>query len=471
MKYRCFILFFYFDSNILMSWVIIKSSCNLKPNAQTKTGRLSLSELDQIGIITHAPAIFFYKPSLSNGHQEAFTSIITTLKDSLSRVLVPFYPLAGRVHWIGHGRLELHCNAMGIQFLEAESQSKLEDFGDFSEFSKFKNLIPHVDYTIPMHEIPLLFVQVTKFQCGGFSICFHVSHVVIDGQSALHFIAEWARIARGEPLGVRPVFDRKLLRAGDPPISQKLFHHKEFDELPLLLGQSNNYEERRKKTTALSLKLTKAQVEMLKNKANERKSMDNGGGYTRYETLAAHVWRSACKAREHKPEQPTAMGILIDARKRMEPQLPDSYFGNAIHEVIAVSTSGELVSKPLGFACGKIRDAIQNSTSDYMNSAIDFCKNQQDLTKFQDIYTLRGTDEGPSYGNPNLSLVSWLTLPIYGVDFGCGKEIYMGPGSLDCDGDAYLMQSHDSDGSLVLAICLQVAHIKAFQRYFYEDIM
>ncbi|KAF2290781.1 hypothetical protein GH714_015434 [Hevea brasiliensis] len=450
--------------------VSIKSSCNLEPNAKTKPGRLSLSELDQIGIMTHIPTIYFYKPSVSNWLQP-FTSIINVLKDSLSRVLVPFYPLAGRLHWIGHGRLELDCNAMGVTFIEAESQSKLEDFGDFSQFSEYQHLIPHVDYTLPLHEIPLLLVQLTRFHCGGFSISLTLSHVVVDGQSALHFISEWARIARGEPLGTQPFFDRKVLRAGGPPISRTLFHHKEFDELPLLIGQSNNSEERRKKTTASQLKITKAQVEKLKSKANESKSMDNGGGYTRYETLTAHVWRSACKAREHKPEQPTAMGICIDSRKRMQPPLPDGYFGNAILDVIAVSTSGELVSKPLGFASSKIRDAIQNVTSEYINSAIDFCKNQQDLTKFQDIYALRGTDEGPFYGNPNLELVSWLTLPIYGLDFGWGKEIYMGLGSVDFDGDAFLVPSHDSDGSLVLAICLQADHIKAFEKYFYEDII
>ncbi|KAJ9147051.1 hypothetical protein P3X46_029256 [Hevea brasiliensis] len=424
--------------------VSIQSSCSLKPNAKTKTGRLSLSELDQIGTITHIPTIYFYKPSLSNWLQP-FTSIVDILKDSLSRVLVAFYPLAGRLHWIGHGRLELDCNAMGVTFIDAESQSKLEDFGDFSQFS--------------------------EFHCGGFSISLTLSHVVVDGQSALHFISEWARIARGEQLGTRPFFDRKVLRAGGPPISGTLFHHKEFDELPLLIGQSNNSEERRKKTSASQLKITKAQVEKLKSKANESKSMDNGGGYTRYETLTAHVWRSACKAREHKPEQPTAMGICIDSRKRMQPPLPDGYFGNAILDVIAVSNSGELVSKPLGFASSKIRDAIQNVTSEYINSAIDFCKNQQDLTKFQDIYALQGTDEGPFYGNPNLLLVSWLTLPIYGLDFGWGKEIYMGLGSVDFDGDAFLVPSHDSDGSLVLAICLQADHIKAFEKYFYEDII
>jgi shikimate O-hydroxycinnamoyltransferase len=96
-------------------------------------------------------------------------------------------------------------------------------------------------------------------------------------------------------------------------------------------------------------------------------------------------------------------------------------------------------------------------------------KNQPNLTRFQDIHALGGT-EGPFYGNPNIGVVSWLTLPIYGLDFGWGKEIYMGPGTHDFDGDSLLLPSPNGDGSVILAICLQVAHMEAFKKYFYEDI-
>lgn len=428
------------------------------PINPTKASRLSLSEWDQIGTITHVPTIYFYKPS--SVWLAPTDSIISTLKDSLSRSLLSFYPLAGRLNWIGNGRLELDCNDNGVTMIEAESKLKIDDLGDLSPSPIYQYLVPVVDYSLPINEIPLLLVQLTKFQCGGISLSLTISHAVVDGPSALHFISEWARNARGEPLARVPFLDRKILRAGDPPISKPLFDHKEFNLPPMLLGESNNFEERKKKTTVDMLKVSKEQVEKLKMKANEGKDLENERGFTRYETLTGHVWRSACKARGHKPEQPTALGVCIDSRSRMKPPLPEGYFGNATLDVIAVSSSGELILKPLSFASSKIREAIEKVTNEYVVSGIDFLKNQKDLTKFQ----------GPFYGNPNLGVVSWLRLPIHGVDFGWGKEIYMGPGTHDFDGDSLLLPSSEGDGSLILAICLQVVHMEAFKKYFYEDM-
>ncbi|CAK7337532.1 unnamed protein product [Dovyalis caffra] len=225
--------------------VTIKGSYIVKPAKPTWTGRVSLSAWDQIGTITHVPTIYFYRPSPN--WLTPSDAIINNLRDSLSHALVPFYPLAGRLHWIGRGRLELECNAMGVKLTEAESESKLEDFGDFLPSLEYEYLIPNVDYTVPIHDLPLLLVQLTKFQCGGISLSLTISHALVDGQSALQFMSEWARIARGEPLGTVPFLDRKVLRAGDPPIAPPQFDHAEFDLPPLLLGQLNNVEERKRR--------------------------------------------------------------------------------------------------------------------------------------------------------------------------------------------------------------------------------
>ncbi|KAJ6759163.1 SPERMIDINE HYDROXYCINNAMOYL TRANSFERASE [Salix koriyanagi] len=448
--------------------VTIKNSHVVKPAKPTRTGRVSLSEWDQIGAIAHVPTIYFYKPP-----QTQSNAIINNLKDSLSHALVPFYLLAGRLHWIGRGRLELECNAMGATLIEAESESKLEDFGDFLPSPEYQNLFPNVDYAVPLHELPLLLVQLTIFQCGGISLGLTISHAVVDGKSALQFMSEWARISRGEPSGMLPFLDRKIMRAGDPPSAPPQFDHAEFGLPPLLLGRLNSTEERKKKTTIAMLRLTKNQVEKLKSMANERRSSTDTSsvrGYTRYETLTGHVWRSVCKARRHKPEQPTGLAVCVDSRRRVQPPLPDGYFGNASLDVIAVSHAGELLSKPLGYAASKIREAIETVTDEFVRSATDFLKNQPDLTRFQDIHALRGA-EGPFYGNPNIAVVSWLTLPIYGLDFGWGEEIYMGPGTHDFDGDSLLLPSPNEEGSVILAICLQAAHMEAFKQGFYEDIL
>ena len=125
---------------------------------------------------------------------------------------------------------------------------------------------------------------------------------------------------------------------------------------------------------------------------------------------------------------------------------------------------GELMNKPLGYASSMIRQAINKVTDTYVKSAIEFFRNLQDLVRFQAI-------EEPFFGNPNVEVVSWVTLPPYNLDFGWGNEIYMGPGAHDIDGNSFILQSPDGDGSLMVILCLQVAHMDAFKRHFYEDII
>lgn len=247
--------------------VSFKGCYTVKPAEATWKGPLPLSEWDQIGTLTHVPTIYFYRPA-PNWLSPADT-IANTLRDSLSRALVPFYPLAGRLRSIDRGRLELDCNAEGALFFEAESEAKLDDIDHFSPSPEYHYLVPTLDYSVPIHELPLVLAQLTRFKCGGISLSIMISHTVVDGPSAVHFISEWATLARGEPLGTAPFLDRKLLRAGDPPTGPSCLDNSEYSHPPVLLGQSDNVEEEKKKNTVAMLKLSKTQVEKLKNMAND----------------------------------------------------------------------------------------------------------------------------------------------------------------------------------------------------------
>ncbi|XP_071742076.1 spermidine hydroxycinnamoyl transferase-like [Rutidosis leptorrhynchoides] len=449
------------------------SSCMVKPAERTWSGRLSLSELDQTGMTTHVPIVYFYtQPSVN------WNNVIQKLKTSLTTTLVNFYPLAGRLVSISGGRLELICNGAGVQFTEANTDVRLADLDNFSDHPIIDQLIPSFDYRrTPIEEMPLLLLQVTRFVCGGWSLGFFISHIAVDGQSSLHFITEWTKVCRGEPLGPPPYLDRKVLRAGAPAMMTTRFnnnveqHYAQFSPPPTLIGQSNNENERRKETAITMLKLTDTLVTKLRNKANENRKNKADRGFTRYEAVTAHIWQTACKIRNHEPEQKTSVGLCIDLRHRMNPPLPENYFGNAIVDVITKGTSGELVSETLGYVCSKIRDTIEKVDDQFVNSVIDFLKNQEDISKFQDLQLVNDC-EGAFYGNPNLGVISWLTLSMYGFDFGWGKEIFTGPGTIDAeDGDFLILPSRrEEDGSLIVASCLQVKHMEDFKRVFFQSI-
>ncbi|MCD9639022.1 hypothetical protein HAX54_023266 [Datura stramonium] len=411
--------------------VSLKNHWVVKPTEPTWNGTVSLSELDQTFSITHIRAIYYYK--LCQDYD-----IINTLKTSLSKALIHFYPLAGRLRWIDGSRLELDCDASGVVLTEAETDAKLDDLEDFLLSPGCNSLFPRVDYTIPINEIPLLFVQLTKFQCGAIALSSAISHAVVDGLSAVYFLFEWARLARGEPLMFAPFHDRKVLRAGEPATASPSFELLQFCPTPLLIGMSNTENEKKNKTKSSVLKLSKTQVEILRGKANQGRNLEYSKerNYTRYE---------------------------------MQPPLPTFYFGNAIVNVIATGVSGKITSSPLEYVARKVREAIEMVTSDYANSTINFVKSQEDLSKFQDIHAFK-SKEGPFYGNPNLGVVSWISLPLLGLDFGWGKEIHMSPGIRENDGDCVILPGNEGDGSLTVEIVLQDAHMDAFKKFFYEDI-
>ncbi|KAJ7961519.1 Hydroxycinnamoyl CoA shikimate/quinate hydroxycinnamoyl transferase [Quillaja saponaria] len=120
--------------------VTITSSYTVFPSEPTPKISMWLSESDQINPWTHTPIIFVYKPN------HIINNPIETLKISLAKILVHYYPLAGRLRWIGGGRLQVDCNGKGAQLLEAESTKNMAEYGDFEPSEAIKDLLPHVDY-------------------------------------------------------------------------------------------------------------------------------------------------------------------------------------------------------------------------------------------------------------------------------------------------------------------------------------
>ncbi|PIA36118.1 hypothetical protein AQUCO_03400196v1 [Aquilegia coerulea] len=446
-----------------MVMVSIMRTCTVTPNEQTPNVKLWLSECDQIKPYTHAPTFYIYLPQNLDNYS---SSPFETLKSSLSHVLVPYYPLAGRLNSIGGGRFELNCNGMGAEIIEAESESEIKDLGDFCPTPETKKLFPFVDYTKDISEAPLLLVQLTRFKCGGISIGVAISHIVVDGKGALGFISSWANFARGEnKLVVEPYHDRTVFYKGDP-LAKPRFDHHELKASPTLIGHEDA-EERKKECTNTMLKLSKTQVNKLKDLANQGRDVTSRP-YSRYEAISAHIWRCASKARKLQNVQLTSLRIPVDCRNRFKPSLPPGYYGNAIMVTSPIAQVGKLLLG-LGDACSIISQGAKNCNDDYIKSATDFLASQEDLTQWRTGFHT-DSKKGRFIGNPNITVTSWYGLPIYDADFGWGKPIFMGPAGLGFDGKSFVIPGSDEDGSFVIPIRLQVTHMDDFQKLFYEGI-
>lgn len=130
----------------------------VKPAEETPLRPLWNSNVDIVVPSMHTPSVYFYRPT---GASNFFDP--TVLKQSLSKALVPFYPMAGRLRRDDDGRIEINCNAEGVLFVEADTNSVIDDFGDFAPTLELRKLIPAIDYSQGIHSYPLLVLQVYMF--------------------------------------------------------------------------------------------------------------------------------------------------------------------------------------------------------------------------------------------------------------------------------------------------------------------
>ncbi|GKD46178.1 chloramphenicol acetyltransferase-like domain-containing protein [Tanacetum coccineum] len=430
--------------------IVVRESTMVKPAEETPKINLWNSNLDLLVSEYHTQIVYFYRPK--DLAKKLFDPKV--MKEALSRVLVPFYPMAGRFKKDENGRIETDCQGQGVLFVEAESECVIEDFGDFAPRVEFLKLVPTVDYSLGIESYPVLVLQVTYFQCGGVSLGVGMHHRVVDGSSAMHFINSWSEMARGLELTLPPFLDRTLLRARQPP--QPSFQHIEYHPPPPMKSPSLKSSSSDEIITSI-FKITRDQVKLLKEKS---KQVGNKINYSSYEMLTAHVWKSVCKARRLPDDQDTKLFIPTDGRPRLQPLLPPGYFGNVISMATPIAVAGKLYSNPTWYAASIIREAIAQRNKDYIMSAIDYLELQPDLTAMD-----RGAD---SFKTPNLGISSWAKLPIYEADFGWGSPIFMGPAYIPFEGLGYVLPSPIKDESMAIVISLQAQHMKLFSKFLHD---
>ncbi|PPD66258.1 hypothetical protein GOBAR_DD36862 [Gossypium barbadense] len=160
--------------------ISIKESTMVRPAEEhTPKGSIWNSNLDLLISRYHVSTVYFYKPNgcsdfFDTGRvKEGLSKVLVPfypiagrlgVKEGLSKVLVPFYPIAGRLGYDENGRLEIICNDEGVPFVEAETSSVLEDLVGNGDFTHNSHLVPKVDYSGGISSYPLLVVQLIYFE-------------------------------------------------------------------------------------------------------------------------------------------------------------------------------------------------------------------------------------------------------------------------------------------------------------------
>ncbi|EXC29146.1 Omega-hydroxypalmitate O-feruloyl transferase [Morus notabilis] len=364
------------------------------------------------------------------------------IRDALGKVLVHYYPLAGRLMISSEGKLVINCTGEGVVFVEAEADCEMKEIGDVTKKPNpdtLGKLVYDVPGTKNILEMPLLVAQVTKFKCGGFALGLCVNHCMVDGIAGLEFVNSWGETARGLPLTVPPFLDRTILKSRDPPRIEYL--HGEFSEIKDISYTNRLYEE---KVLYKSFCFYPDMLDKLKVKAKENGALEK---CTTFEALSAFVWRARTKALSMLPEQETKLLFAVDGRPRFIPPLPKGYFGNGIVITNSICQAGELLEKPLSFAVRLVQDAIKLVNDSYMRSSIDYFE----ITRTR-----------PSLAC-TLLITTWYSVAFRTTDFGWGKPVLSGPVALPQKEMILFLYDGEETKSVNVLLCLPAHAMKMFQ--------
>ncbi|KAJ0962800.1 hypothetical protein J5N97_027922 [Dioscorea zingiberensis] len=374
------------------------------PESPTPAECKYLSNLDdQPGFRHHMPFIHYYNPRRAGERHDP----VTVIRRALSKALVHYYPLAGRLRHGEKGKLVVDCCAEGVVFREADAdvtldRLKLAATGGLRPPSPFlsKFLLDDIWGSVFVTDSPLLRMQVTRLKCGGFVLAYIVNHCICDAYGVFQFITAVSELAR-EPnrsdLTQPPVWARELLTPRSPP--RPSFPHREYDPDP---NMTSGYEIG-DQTQMISIFFTRSEISALKSQINGPKTPT-------FVAITALLWRAWTRSLGLRSE--TRLLFPIDTRGHHRPLLPVGYYGVAVVVFCAVRPAKELVSRPISFAAGLISELKSlGSDKEYRASTVDFIEMERRFW-FRGEGTLFVTDVSK--------------LRFADVDFGWGPGLYGG---------------------------------------------
>ncbi|CAN0916002.1 Benzyl alcohol O-benzoyltransferase [Linum grandiflorum] len=419
----------------------------VRPSKPTPHELKPLSDIDdQAGLRFHMPVIQFYnyQPSMSGKDPAA------VIRRALADALVLYYPLAGRMREGPNRKLMVDCTSEGALFIEADADVRLTDFGQVIHppFPCTEDLLFDVPGSSAILHAPLLLIQVTRLQCGGFILALRLHHGMSDGIGLVQFMYALGELACGATTpSVLPIWERHILNARSPP-RVTCTHHE--------------YEKQMTESDAISSNIPNPVLDDIEHRSfffgpveisalRSHLPPHLRASYSKIDLINACIWKCRTIALGHHSDEEMFFLLVVNARFRLDPPLlPKGYYGNAVAYPTAVATAGDLCRNPLGYAVDLMKKAKSKVTPEYMRSVADFNVLTGRRCKFR---TVR------SYELPDLTRAGFDE-----VDFGWGKATYGGP-MKGCDANSSkLLSSFDDQG--VKGILLPMAFPKhAMERF------
>ncbi|KAB2075968.1 hypothetical protein ES319_A06G007900v1 [Gossypium barbadense] len=376
----------------------------ITPNTSTPNHSLYLSNLDDQK---------FLRFSIKYLYLFEKAAAIDILKYSLSKVLVDYYPLAGRLRPCGGAgdddKLVVDCNGEGAVFAEGFMDISCEEFLQISRKPNrsWRKLL----YRVEAHsfiEIPPLVVQVTNLRCGGMILCTAINHCICDGIGTSQFLHAWAHVITKPTLNlpILPLHSRHVLKPRDPP--QVTHTHLGYTKTTFkdnnIHVDINQYLQSQP-LVPTSFTFTSAHILRLKRRCIPSLKC------TTFEALASHTWRSWVRSLDLSTTFKVKLLFSVNVRKKLIPEIPQGYYGNGFVLACTETAVKDLVTSNLHHGIKLIQQAKSSLTDGHVRSMIDLLEDKNVKT---DICS-------------SLVISQWAKLGLEDLDFGQGKPLHMGP--------------------------------------------
>jgi len=368
-----------------------------------------------------------------------------TLRQALSRALVPYYPVAGRLAAEAHG-LSIACTGEGVVFVAASARCTLHD----ARLSDQRPAIPVEDLTVTYAALynkdppPLVLMQVTEFSCGGFVVGVTWNHVVADGFGMAQFMQAVGEFARGfSSPSVEPVRVDNLLPELPPPIitmtkSMVSSKHTDFPSSYITIPMSF---------------VDRIKEEFRRRGRQGDKKKVATAACTAFDVFTAAIWRSRARAiiaGAPNQDDPTALAFTVNVRKQARAK--DGYYGNVFAFVLAAATLGEVADGDILDLVRLIRDAKARVPYTFTDGAAYIGDEMGGRLQGLEVYD-------------TLYVTSWWNLGLDNVDLGGGGPArVMGNMERKVVPTCILCGRKDkADGVAAMALCVKQEHAEAFR--------
>nr|XP_043628253.1 benzyl alcohol O-benzoyltransferase-like [Erigeron canadensis] len=406
----------------------------IRPAKHTPHELKLLSDIDDQDFLRfQIPVIMFYRenPKMRNKNP------VSVIKEALAKVLVFYYPFAGRLKEGPAKKLMVDCSGEGVLFIEADADVTLTQFGEslHPPFPCVNELLYDVPGSSGILDSPLLLIQVTRLLCGGFIFALRLNHTMSDAFGIVQFLRALGEMARGASSpSTLPVWQREFLNARDPP--RVTCTHHEFDEFigtrkDITIGMNN--------MVLKSFFFGPVDLSALRKFVPQHHKTCSD-----FEVLTTCLWRCRVIALQLDPEEETRIIFAVNTRTKFSPPLPMGYYGNCFAYAIAICTVFDLLNKPFSNALEIVMKAKSSVNEEYMRS-------------LADLLVIKG--------RPNLTVlqhyvVTDVTRARFDVvDFGWGKADYGGPGATGLVDSSFYLPYTNTKGEFGIMVPIYLPNV------------